>query len=66
MDGMVPALDLAARLALAGAVTGVGFIGAGLVFRQNDTRLAVLHGVTTAATILAAPAIGAAAGYERP
>jgi putative Mg2+ transporter-C (MgtC) family protein len=55
-----------APTALAGAVTGVGFIGAGLVFRQNEMRLTVLHGVTTAATIFAAVAIGAAAGYGQP
>jgi putative Mg2+ transporter-C (MgtC) family protein len=71
-----------APTALAGAVTGVGFIGAGLLFRQNPpqntaqdplapapskggrshSQLATLHGVTTAATILAAAVIGACAG----
>jgi putative Mg2+ transporter-C (MgtC) family protein len=48
--------------ALAGAVTGVGFIGAGLTFRQNVNERQVLRGVTTGAAILAASAIGAAAG----
>ena len=47
---------------LSGAVTGVGFIGAGLLFRQSDQQVGVVHGVTTAAAILAAAGIGAAAG----
>lgn len=47
---------------LSGAVTGVGFIGAGLLFRQSDQNFGVVHGVTTAASILAAAGIGAAAG----
>nr|BFE57195.1 hypothetical protein GCM10020063_017210 [Dactylosporangium thailandense] len=73
--------QLNAPTALAGAITGVGFIGAGLLFRQNppqataqdpiapaskgtrsQSQLATLHGVTTAATILAAAVIGACAG----
>ncbi|HEV7208428.1 MAG TPA: MgtC/SapB family protein [Mycobacteriales bacterium] len=48
--------------ALAGAVTGIGFIGAGLVFRQKSGRSEVVRGVTTAAAIFATAAIGAAAG----
>jgi putative Mg2+ transporter-C (MgtC) family protein len=47
---------------LSGAVTGVGFIGAGLLFRQSDHALPIVHGVTTAASIIAAAGIGAAAG----
>jgi putative Mg2+ transporter-C (MgtC) family protein len=47
---------------LTGAVTGVGFIGAGLLFRQTDHDIGVVHGITTAATILAAAGIGAVAG----
>lgn len=46
---------------LSGAITGVGFLGAGLLFRQAD-QLTTVHGVTTAATIIAAASIGAAAG----
>jgi putative Mg2+ transporter-C (MgtC) family protein len=49
--------------ALAGAVTGVGFIGGGLTFRQATRQGEVLLGLTTAAGIFAAAAIGAAAGY---
>jgi len=47
---------------LSGAVTGVGFLGAGLLFRQQDQPLGTMHGVTTAATIIGAAGIGAAAG----
>jgi putative Mg2+ transporter-C (MgtC) family protein len=49
--------------ALAGAITGVGFIGAGLVFRQTlGTHRQIVRGLTSAAGIFAAAAIGAAAG----
>jgi putative Mg2+ transporter-C (MgtC) family protein len=76
--------------ALAGAITGVGFIGGGLLFRQSVSRSGdqpaggsrnrsaggsrdesggsrdtVLTGITTAAAIFAAAAIGAAAGQGR-
>lgn len=47
---------------LSGAVTGVGFLGAGMLFRQSDQPFGVMHGVTTAATIIAAACVGAAAG----
>jgi putative Mg2+ transporter-C (MgtC) family protein len=62
---------LNAPTALAGAVTGVGFIGAGLLFRAAQdrhaaNRIAVLHGVTTAAAIVVAAMIGAAAGEGLP
>lgn len=48
--------------ALAGAVTGIGFIGGGLVFHQALRHQQVVRGVTTAAAIFATAAIGAAAG----
>jgi putative Mg2+ transporter-C (MgtC) family protein len=51
--------------ALAGAITGIGFIGGGLVFRQSIGRRQVVMGITTAAAIFAAAAIGAAAGQGR-
>jgi putative Mg2+ transporter-C (MgtC) family protein len=51
--------------ALAGAVTGVGFIGGGLVFRQDSAQGAVVRGITSAAAIFAVAAIGAAAGEGR-
>jgi putative Mg2+ transporter-C (MgtC) family protein len=46
--------------AIAGVVTGIGFIGGGVVFKL---RTGSVHGVTTAATILAAAAIGIVAGF---
>jgi putative Mg2+ transporter-C (MgtC) family protein len=48
-----------------GAITGIGFIGAGLVFRQALGSQQVVTGTTTAAAIFAAAAIGAAAGQGR-
>ncbi len=39
-------------------VTGIGFLGAGIIFRGN----AGVHGLTTAATVWASAAIGIAAG----
>lgn len=41
-------------------VTGIGFIGAGVIFREGSG----VRGVTTAATIWAAAAIGMAVGIE--
>jgi putative Mg2+ transporter-C (MgtC) family protein len=51
--------------ALQGALAGIGFIGAGLVFRQPQGHLPLIRNLTTAAAIFAAAAIGAAAGEER-
>jgi putative Mg2+ transporter-C (MgtC) family protein len=51
--------------ALAGAITGVGFIGGGLVYRQTVSRGHVVVGLNTAAAIFAAAGIGAAAGQGR-
>lgn len=58
--------------ALAGVITGVGFIGAGVVFRPTLGGLLGQRGVhdsvkglTTAATIFAAAAVGGAAGFGR-
>jgi putative Mg2+ transporter-C (MgtC) family protein len=48
---------------LAGAITGIGFIGGGLTFRQSTEHGDVPRGITTAAAIFAAAAIGAVAGY---
>jgi putative Mg2+ transporter-C (MgtC) family protein len=44
----------------AGIVTGIGFLGAGVIFREGYT----VQGITTAATIWAAAAIGMAIGRE--
>jgi putative Mg2+ transporter-C (MgtC) family protein len=45
--------------AVAGIVTGIGFIGAGVMFRVGDH---LLRGLTTAATIWTAAAVGVVAG----
>ena len=45
--------------AVAGAVTGVGFIGAGLVFRQDGRDI---RGITSAACIFAVAGLGVVAG----
>jgi putative Mg2+ transporter-C (MgtC) family protein len=50
---------------LAGAITGIGFIGGGLVWHREMGRQQVVMGMTTAAAIFAATAIGAAAGQGR-
>jgi putative Mg2+ transporter-C (MgtC) family protein len=51
--------------ALAGAITGIGFIGGGLVYRESLGSRQVVLGVTTASALFAAAAIGAAAGQGR-
>ena len=52
--------------ALAGAITGIGFIGAGLMFRQAvSSHRQIVRGLTSAAGIFTASAIGAAAGQGR-
>src|SRR5947208_13118823 len=45
--------------AVAGVITGIGFLGAGLVFRGDE---GMLKGMTSAATIFAVAAIGIVAG----
>jgi putative Mg2+ transporter-C (MgtC) family protein len=45
--------------AIAGVITGIGFLGAGLVFRGDE---GMLKGMTSAATIFAVAAIGIVAG----
>lgn len=47
---------------VANVITGVGFLGAGLIFKDNDKQRAV--GLTTAATIWASAAVGVAVGYH--
>jgi putative Mg2+ transporter-C (MgtC) family protein len=44
----------------AGIVTGIGFLGAGVIFREGYT----MRGITTAATIWSAAAVGMAVGRE--
>lgn len=47
---------------LANVVTGVGFLGAGLILREGAT----IRGLNTAATVWCSAAIGAAAGANMP
>lgn len=47
--------------AVAGVVTGIGFLGAGVVVFQRQRG--VIKGITTAATIFASAAIGVVVGY---
>lgn len=51
--------------ALQGVLTGIGFTGAAVVFRQDLGRVQLVRGLTTAAALFAAVAIGAAAGEGR-
>lgn len=46
--------------AVAGVVTGVGFIGAGVVFQGQE---GLIRGITTAASIFAVAAVGVVVGY---
>ena len=48
--------------AIARAVTGIGFIGGGIVFRRTVRSGQMIDGITTAAAVFATAAIGAAAG----
>jgi putative Mg2+ transporter-C (MgtC) family protein len=41
-------------------VSGIGFIGAGIIFRQSDR----VSGLTTAATVWATAAVGMAVAYR--
>ena len=43
----------------AGVITGVGFIGAGMIFSKDDA----LHGLTSAAGLWSAAGVGMAVGY---
>jgi putative Mg2+ transporter-C (MgtC) family protein len=51
--------------ALQGVLTGIGFIGAAVLFRQDLGRVQLVRGLTTAAALFAAVTIGAAAGEGR-
>jgi putative Mg2+ transporter-C (MgtC) family protein len=53
-----PSTSDPSRLA-ANIVTGIGFIGAGVIWRQKEEAI---HGITTAAAIWVAAAIGVAVG----
>ena len=52
----------AASRVIASIVTGVGFLGAGIIYRNNSTGTS--HGLTTAATIWCTAAVGVAVGLH--
>lgn len=54
--------DAASRV-VQGVLTGVGFLGAGLIIRRNDD--AMPHGLTTAAAIWVTAALGCSAGLGK-
>jgi putative Mg2+ transporter-C (MgtC) family protein len=51
-----------AEKVIAGVITGVGFLGAGLIFRERDLEGSQPAGLTTAASSWAAAAVGILAG----
>jgi putative Mg2+ transporter-C (MgtC) family protein len=59
----VDAFPATAEKLIAGIPAGIGFIGGGLLLRQADTHM--VRGLTTAAAIWAAAAIGVIAGGGR-
>jgi putative Mg2+ transporter-C (MgtC) family protein len=59
---LTAALYKSSPQALAGAITGIGFIGAGVVFHAENS---FVRGVTTASAIFATAAIGVVVGTGR-
>lgn len=56
----VEAFPVSAEKVIAGVITGVGFLGAGLIFREREAGQVL--GLTTAASSWAAAAVGIIAG----
>jgi putative Mg2+ transporter-C (MgtC) family protein len=54
-------MDGASRI-ISNIVTGIGFLGAGIIFKNNSQNRTT--GLTTAATIWATAAVGVAVGYQ--
>ncbi|MFP5436734.1 MAG: MgtC/SapB family protein [Bacteroidia bacterium] len=52
----------AASRVIANIVTGVGFLGAGIIYRNNNSDSS--HGLTTAATVWCTSAVGVAVGLN--
>ena len=52
-------LDAMSRV-IQGIITGIGFLGAGVILRTENSR--VVHGLTTAASIWLAACLGSASG----
>ena len=59
----VDAFPATAEKLIAGIPAGIGFIGAGLLLRQQDERM--VKGLTTAAGVWAAAAVGIVSGAGR-
>jgi putative Mg2+ transporter-C (MgtC) family protein len=53
---------ISAEKVIAGVITGVGFLGAGLIFRERQGGQGQVLGLTTAASSWAAAAVGILAG----
>lgn len=47
---------------IANIITGVGFLGAGIIYRNNNSDIS--HGLTTAATVWCTSAVGVAVGLN--
>jgi putative Mg2+ transporter-C (MgtC) family protein len=62
-DRFQPSFDVLSRV-IQGIATGVGFLGAGEIFRQSSqqSQQPEIHGLTSAAAIWVAAALGIAAG----
>jgi putative Mg2+ transporter-C (MgtC) family protein len=60
INAHVPNLSDHTRI-VSGIVTGIGFLGAGIIFRGTEKGL--ITGLTTAATLWATAAVGIAAGF---
>ncbi|MBI1780851.1 MAG: MgtC/SapB family protein [Sphingobacteriales bacterium] len=60
INAHVPNLSDHTRI-VSNIVTGIGFLGAGIIFR--DAGNALITGLTTAATLWATAAVGVAAGF---
>ncbi|MDP2421413.1 MgtC/SapB family protein [Sediminibacterium sp.] len=52
----------AASRVIANIVTGIGFLGAGIIYRNNTAGSS--HGLTTAATVWCTAAVGVAVGLD--
>ena len=61
--GVTAVAAASAPQAIAGVITGIGFVGAGIVFRPDKSG--TVKGVTTAATLFACAAVGVVAGFGR-
>lgn len=57
---MTPNMDGDNSRIVAQIVSGIGFLGAGIIFKNGDT----VHGLTTAATIWSSAAVGSLVGLE--